>query len=146
MNKLELPKFILIHLVVSVVLIGLAVFFGQMDNQTLPKELSKHQLSKSIKQAEFAKLQQQLKIHEIDLVANIDDVKKFINIHGNELTLNKSKINNRGIEYLLSGKSIDVLVLLYKATQQALKIDINRFLFEEQDELIVEMTIVGVEQ
>jgi hypothetical protein len=37
-------------------------------------------------------------------------------------------------------------VLLYKATEQRLKIDINRLLFNTQDKLIAEITIVGVEQ
>jgi hypothetical protein len=92
------------------------------------------------------KLQHQLKINEINLVKNIDEVKIFIAANTNKLSLSKVKRTNRGIEYLLSGDSIDILVLLYKATEQRLKIDINRLLFNTQDKLIAEITIVGVEQ
>jgi hypothetical protein len=39
-----------------------------------------------------------------------------------------------------------ISLILYKATEQRLKIDINRLLFNTQDKLIAEITIVGVEQ
>ncbi|CAC9477919.1 hypothetical protein BSPLISOX_3005 [uncultured Gammaproteobacteria bacterium] len=144
MNKLT--RLILVHLSTGIVIVGLFLFFDNVNNQTLPSQLSNYQQVQSIKQQQLIKLQHQLKINEINLVKNIDEVKIFIAANTNKLSLSKVKRTNRGIEYLLSGDSIDILVLLYKATEQRLKIDINRLLFNTQDKLIAEITIVGVEQ
>lgn len=144
MNKLT--RLILAHLSAGIVIVGLFLFFDNVNNQTLPSQLSNYQQVQSIKQQQLIKLQHQLKINEINLVKNIDEVKIFIAENTNKLSLSKVKRTNRGIEYLLSGDSIDILVLLYKATEQRLKIDINRLLFNTQDKLIAEITIVGVEQ
>lgn len=134
------------NLVIGLVVVAVVIVFTNNSNQSLPQELSKLKKTKQVKLLELSNLRKQLKISEIDLVTNIDEVKRFISIHGQNTTLNKVKTNKRGIEYLLSGKSIDVLILLYKAVKQKLKIDITALGFQQPDKLIAEINIVGAEQ
>lgn len=126
--------------------VAAVVFLSGNNTQSLPEQLTQLNKIEQGKLLELKQLEQLLKINQIDLISNIDTVKEFINIHGKNTTLHKVKNNKRGIEYLLSGKSIDVLVLLYKANQNELKIDITTLGFKQSDNLIAEITITGTEQ
>jgi hypothetical protein len=92
MNKLT--RLILVHLSTGIVIVGLFLFFDNVNNQTLPSQLSNYQQVQSIKQQQLIKLQHQLKINEINLVKNIDEVKIFIAENTNKLSLSKVKRTN----------------------------------------------------
>ena len=144
MNKLIILA--LSQLAVGTVVVAVFLFLNQSNNQILTGQLLNHQQTYQDNKKELKTLKQQLKINEINLVSNIDSVKNFIKMHTNRLSLNKVKKTNRGMEYLLIGQSIDVLVLLHKVTKEQLKIDVTRLLFKTQDKLVAEITVIGVEQ
>jgi protein tyrosine phosphatase len=77
-NLCSVTRLILVHLSTGIVIVGLFLFFDNVNNQTLPSQLSNYQQVQSIKQQQLIKLQHQLKINEINLVKNIDEVKIFI--------------------------------------------------------------------
>ena len=144
MNKLIILA--LSQLAVGTAVVVVFLFLNQSNNQILTGQLLNHQQAYQDNKKELKTLKQQLKINEINLVSNIDSVKNFIKMHTNRLSLNKVKKTNRGMEYLLIGQSIDVLVLLHKVTKEQLKIDVTRLLFKTQDKLVAEITVIGVEQ
>jgi hypothetical protein len=70
MNKLT--RLILVHLSTGIVIVGLFLFFDNVNNQTLPSQLSNYQQVQSIKQQQLIKLQHQLKINEIVKIISLN--------------------------------------------------------------------------
>lgn len=129
--------------IIATIVITTVVAINNPD-QGSPEDIFQLQLTKHEKEMELSSLHTQLKTTEINIIDNIDKVKRFIDIYGQNIEMRKSRKNKRGIQYLLSGNNLDVLLLLHKLIEKKFEIDITRLGFKGN--LIAEINIVGAEK
>lgn len=142
-----MTKLILQNLGAAMLVIFLIMLFLLDDkNQNTANSLKSNQQLLLNKQQQLQALTLKEKISDIDLVANIDKFKQFLKSHYVTLELNKVESVSRGMEYLLSGSSIDVLVFAHQALLQKKRVDFKKVSFEKNQQAIIELVVLGVEK